>query len=417
MIDVLISGGGIAGPVLAWWLRRYGFRPTIVERAPAPRHGGYKVDIRGAALQVIDRMGLREHIRCHDTDMRLTRFVDADGGQLATMDARVFGGREGDDAEIMRGDLVRILTEATVDGVEYIFGDSIAALAPHGSGVGVTFERSSPRTFDLVIGADGLHSTVRRLAFGPEASPLRSLGHHIAIFPVPGHFGLDRTELMHVTPGRTVGVYRTAGAPDARAMFLFRSPAGEHSDRDVTAQKALLTEAFAGQGWQVPRLLEAMRDAADFYLDSFSQARLPRWSTGRVTLVGDAAYGPSPASGQGSSLGIVGAYVLATALAEAGGDPEVGFADYERRMRPFAETNQALADRNIKGMVLGSAAQIRFQMLMLRLMPHLPGRESMIRRVTEPIRRAANGITLPEPAPLLALHGAADVVGQDADRP
>lgn len=395
MTSILISGASVAGPALAWWLRYHGLRPTVVERAPALRDGGYKVDIRGAALTVVDRMGLREQVRRHDTDMRSARFVDSAGVQLATMDARLFGGREGADAEIMRGDLARILAAATQD-VEYVFDDSIAAMTPTADGVEVAFERGRSRVFDLVIGADGLHSTVRRLAFGPEPAHLRPLGQHISIFSVPAEFGVDRTELMHPAPGRTVGVYRTAGAPDAKALFLFPSPPGDHDHRDVAGQKALLAKAFAGAGWQVPRLLDVMWDAPDFYFDSISQVRMDRWSTGRIGLVGDAAYGPSPASGQGTSLALVGAYVLATALATADGEPATAFAEYERRMRPFVEANQRLAERNLKGMVLRSAAQIRFQTLMLRLMPHLPGRDRMISRVTEPIRQAATAITLPE---------------------
>ncbi|WP_346123038.1 FAD-dependent monooxygenase [Micromonospora coerulea] len=399
MTTVLISGASVAGPALAWWLRRHGFRPTVVERAPALRPGGYKVDIRGAALTVVDRMGLREQVERHDTGMRSAHFVDARGARLATMDAALFGGREGDDVEIMRGDLARILADATRD-VEYVFDDSIAALTPSADAVEVSFERGPRRTFDLVIGADGLHSNVRRLAFGPESAHLRSLGHHIAIFTVPAEFGAEGIELMHPAPGRSVGVYRTAGAPDARALFLFPSPPGAAERRDVAGRKALLAEAFAGAGWLVPALLDAMWDAPDFYFDAMSQVRMDRWSTGRIGLVGDAAYGPSPASGQGTSLSLVGAYVLASSLAAAPGDPAAGFADYERRMRPFVEVNQSLAERNLKGMVLGSAAQIRFQTTMLRLMPRLPGRERMIRRVTEPIRRAATAITLPEiPAP------------------
>ncbi|GGR78789.1 FAD-dependent oxidoreductase [Micromonospora fulviviridis] len=395
MTDVLISGAGVAGPTLAWWLRRHGFRPTVVERAPALRGGGYKVDVRGAALTVLDRMGLRERVRRHDTGMRLARFVDASGAQLATMDAALFGGREGDDVELMRGDLARLLVEATGD-VEYLFGDSIAALDPAADGVDVTFAGGGRRRFGLVVGADGLHSTVRRLAFGPAAAHLRPLGHHIAICTVPAGFGEERVELMHPAPGRTVGVYRTAGAPDARALFLFPSPAEEPDHRDLPAQRAALARAFDGAGWRVPELLAAAADAPDLYVAPMSQVRMDRWSTGRIGLVGDAGYGPSPASGQGTSLGLVGAYVLAASLAEAGGDPVAGFAGYERRMRPFVTANQRLAERNLKGMVLSSAAQIRFQTLMLRLMPRLPGRERMIRRVTEPIRRAATAITLPD---------------------
>lgn len=394
MTDVLISGAGVAGPALAWWLRRHGFRPTVVERAPAPRHGGYKVDVRGAALTVLARMGLREQVARHDTGMRLARFVDERGRQLATMDAALFGGREGDDIEILRGDLTRILVEATPD-VAYLLDDSITALTPAGDGVRVDFERAPSRRFDLVIGADGLHSTVRRLAFDPGSAQLRPLGHHIAIGTVPARYAEERVELMHPAPGRTVGVYRTAGAPDARALFLFPSPAEEPDHRDPAAQRAALARAFAGSGWQVPELLAALAEAPDLYLDAMSQVRMERWSTGRVGLVGDAAYAASPASGQGTSLGLVGAYVLAVSLAEAGADPAAGFAAYERRMRPFVAANQRLAERNLRGMVLGSAAAIRFQTLMLRMMPNLPGRERMIRRVTEPIRAAATAITLP----------------------
>ncbi|MFG2059182.1 FAD-dependent monooxygenase [Micromonospora sp. NPDC048930] len=398
MTDVLISGAGVAGTALAWWLRRHGFRPTVVERAAAPRDGGYKVDVRGVALDVLDRMGLSDQVRGRDTGMRLARFVDAGGRQLATMDAALFGGREGDDVEIMRGDLTRILMTAT-DSVEYLFDDSIAALRATADGVEVTFAGGTSRRFDLVIGADGLHSTVRRLAFGPGSAYLRPLGHHIAICTVPAELGEERVELMHPAPGRTVGVYRTAGAPDARALFLFPSPADAPDHRDVAGQRAALARAFAGAGWRVPELLAALPGAPDLYFDAMSQVRMDRWSTGRIGLVGDAAYGASPASGQGTSLGLVGAYVLANALAAAGGDPAAGFAAYERRMRPFVDANQQLAERNLKGMVLGSAAQIRFQTLMLRLMPHLPGRERMIRRVTEPIRKAATAITLPDAPP------------------
>ncbi|WP_066369675.1 FAD-dependent monooxygenase [Herbidospora mongoliensis] len=394
MTNILISGGSVAGPALAFWLRAYGFNPTVVERAPALRTGGYKIDIRGAALEVVDRMGLRDEVARNGTDMRIARFVDATGRQLASMSAQLFGGREGDDVEIMRGDLARILYDATENDVEYLFDDSITALEETADGVRVTFENGPPRTFDLVVGADGLHSNVRALAFGEESAYIHDLGHYISIFTVPNHLDLDRTEMMHPAPGRSAGMYSTGRSGDAKAMFLFASAPLSYDRRDIAEQRKLLAEIFAGQGWEVPRLLDAMADAPDFYLDSISQVRMDAWSSGRVVLVGDAAYGPSPASGQGTSLALVGAYVLAGSLAAAAGDHRAGFAAYENDMRHFVEENQKLAANNLKGMVLKSAAQIRFQMFLLRLMPHLPGKDSMIKRVTEPIRKAATAITL-----------------------
>jgi 2-polyprenyl-6-methoxyphenol hydroxylase-like FAD-dependent oxidoreductase len=394
MTNVLISGASVAGPALACWLRKHGFRPTLVERAPSLREGGYKIDIRGAALEVLDRMGLLEDVRRQSTDMRVARFVDVNGKQMATMSAQLFGGREGDDVEIMRGDLAEILHNATKDDVEYIFGDSINGLEERPDGVHVTFENGPARTFDLVVGADGLHSNVRALTFGEESRFIHDLGHHISIFTVPNHLGLDRTEMMHPAPGRSVGMYSTRQSTDAKAMFLFISPADPYDRKDVIQQKKLLASTFADQGWDVPRLLDSMWDAPDFYFDSMSQVRMDRWSSGRVVLVGDAAYGPSPASGQGTSLSLVGAYVLAGSLAAAAGDHAAAFAAYENDMRHFVEENQKLAASNLKGMVLKSAGQIRFQMRMLRLMPYLPGKNRMIKRVTEPIRKAATAITI-----------------------
>ncbi|WP_346105362.1 FAD-dependent monooxygenase [Nonomuraea maheshkhaliensis] len=386
MTNILISGAGIAGSATAYWLRRHGHMVTVVERASAIRTGGYKVDIRGAALTVVERMGLLDAVRDRSTDMRVATTYDAKGRVVCTLDADLFGGRTGEDLEIMRGDLNELLYDLTRDDVEYVFGDSITGIAEDGT---VTFEQAGPRRFDLVVGADGMHSATRRIAFGDEPGFTRDLGHYISICTVPNSLGLDREEAVHATVGRTANVYSTRRDRSAKALFMWSSEPLRYDHRDVAGQKDLLARAMDGVGWRVPALLEDVREADDFYFDSVSQIHMDRWSRGRVVLVGDAGYCASPASGQGTSLALVGAYVLAGELSGDG-----GLEGYERELRPFVEANQALGPTNIKGMVSGSRAALWFQLRMMRLLPHLPGRDRMIERITGPIARAANAISL-----------------------
>ncbi|MCX4958348.1 FAD-dependent monooxygenase [Streptomyces virginiae] len=391
---VLISGAGIAGTALAYWLRAHGFRPTVVERAPAIRDGGYKVDIRGAALDVVTRMGLREEIRKLRTDVRGGSIVNAAGKRVASMDGDTFGGRQREDAEILRGDLNRLLHESAAGEVEYLFDDAVAAVDNGEARARVTFESGRVEDYDLVVGADGLHSATRALVFGDEARFVHDLGHHVCVFSVPNHLGLDRWELTYVGPGRTALTYSTARDDGAKAMFLFASGPLEYDRRDRASQQRLLAEAYAAEGWEVPRLLDGMDGATDFYFDSLSQVRMDRWSTGRVVLLGDAAYCASPASGQGTSLALVGAYVLAGELAAAGGRHSDALAAYEREMRPFVERNQKLGPANIKRMVLRSAGQVRMSMAVLSLLGRLPGKDRLMAKAVEPIHRAATAITL-----------------------
>jgi 2-polyprenyl-6-methoxyphenol hydroxylase-like FAD-dependent oxidoreductase len=381
---VLISGAGVAGITLAFWLRRNGFAPTVVERADSIRDGGYKIDIRGAALRVVERMGLLDQIRAQVTDVRAGSVVDAKGRRVASMDGDTFGGREHGDAEILRGDLHRLLFEATQD-VEYLWGDSIADLQQADDHVEVTFASGVTRAFDLVVGADGLHSVTRGKVFG--SGHLRDLGYRVSIFSVPNHLDLDREELTYVSPRRTVLMYSTAQDAGAKAMFLFAD------DRPVPAdQRQYLADLYGNEGCEVPTLLENM--GADFYLDELSQVHMDRWSNGRVALVGDAAYCASVASGQGTSLALVGAYVLAGELAAAHGDHVAGFAGYETALREFVEANQKLGPANIKRMVLASKAQVRVSMIFLSLLSKLPGKDKLIAKAVAPISRAANAITL-----------------------
>jgi 2-polyprenyl-6-methoxyphenol hydroxylase-like FAD-dependent oxidoreductase len=388
--DVLISGASIAGPALAYWLRRYGFDPTVVESAPAPRAGGQAIDLRGAARTVADRMGLLDEVRRAHVGTRGMAYVDAANRRLASMPADLLGDSGGAIAEleIMRGDLVRILYEATRDDVEYVFGDAIADLAQGEDGVKVTFERAQPRRFDLVVGADGLHSGVRRLAFGPESRFVRHLGAYVAVFSVANHLDLDGWELLYSVPGKTAGIYPVRHGTEARALFFFAAPPLAYDRHDLDQQKRLLADSFAGERWEVPRLLDAMWEAPDFYFDSVSQVHLDRWSSGRVALVGDAAHGPSPLAGVGTSLALVGAYVLAGELA-AGGD-HAAFARYEAELRDYVTRGQKLAKSNAAGLLPRSRWQLRMRNQFIRMLPYMPWKGL----VAGGVQRAANAITL-----------------------
>jgi 2-polyprenyl-6-methoxyphenol hydroxylase-like FAD-dependent oxidoreductase len=384
---VLISGAGVAGPALAYWLRERGFAVTVVERAAGLRDAGYKVDVRGAATEVLRRMGLLTAARAAGTGMRQITYVKRDGAAIATLPADLIMGRRGDDLEIMRGDLGRILYEATAAGVEYVFGDAVAGLTDGPDGVDVTFERGAPRRFDYVVGADGLHSATRRLVLGE--TPLSFLGAYISIFSVPNHLKIDREELMFSAPGRLIFAYATAPGRPARVGFTFASPELSYDRRDVAAQKRLVADAFAGVGWEADRFLAAIDAAGDFYFDSMSQVELPRWSAGRVGLLGDAAHCPAPAAGQGTSLALVGAYVLARHLGEPG-----GFDAYEQVMRPYVAKNLAFGRKMVKDMVPGGRLMIAFRNYGMRTLKFHPRKEQVIEKVLAPLHEAANAITI-----------------------
>jgi 2-polyprenyl-6-methoxyphenol hydroxylase-like FAD-dependent oxidoreductase len=390
--DILISGASVAGPALAYWLHRHGFNPTVVERAPAPRPGGQAVDLRGAARDVAGRMGILDQVRAAHVGTRGMAYVDADGRRLAGMPADLLGDSGGAVAEleILRGDLVRILYQATHDQVEYRFDDAIAELAQGEDGLKVGFQRGPSRRFDLVIGADGLHSGVRGLAFGEEPAFVRHLGAYVSSFSVASHLDLDGWELLHSAPGRTAGIYPVRRGTEARAVLFFASPPLAYDRHDLDQQRHLLADAFAGVGWEIPRLLEAMWQAPDFYFDAVGQVHMDRWSSGRVALVGDAAYGPSPMAGVGTSLALVGAYVLAGELAAADGDHQRAFASYERALRDYVGKGQRLAKGNAIGLIPRSHRQIRMRNRFIRMLPYLPWRGL----VAGGVHKAANAITL-----------------------
>jgi 2-polyprenyl-6-methoxyphenol hydroxylase-like FAD-dependent oxidoreductase len=391
--NVLISGGGVAGLTLAYWLRRYGFRPTVLERAHAMRAGGQAVDIRGAAIEVAERMGIADELRQARTGTRGMSYVSSAGKRLASMNA-AFGVIDEQDVEIIRGDLTRILREAAGNDVEYIFGDSITGICENADAVEVTFERAPSRAFDLVIGADGLHSNVRAVTFGDESQFVRHLGLYLAIFTIPNDLGLDHWQLIHAAPGKSVTVTSARQNTEARAIFFFASPPLTYDYRDTTQQQEILAGAFGAERWEVPRLLAAMPKAPDFYFDSVSQIQMERWSAGRVSLAGDAAYCPSPLSGQGSSLALAGAYVLAGELHAAAGDHRAAFARYQQQMTGFVEQNQQIALANVKRFTPGTRTQIWLQNQAIKALPYMPGKNYILSLATKGVREAANAITI-----------------------
>jgi 2-polyprenyl-6-methoxyphenol hydroxylase-like FAD-dependent oxidoreductase len=340
--SVLISGASIAGPALAYWLNRYGYAVTVVEKAAAPRSGGYPIDVRGTALDVVRRMGLLPRLREAHIDLRRLTFLEADGREVTSLHPHaVTGGVSGQDLEVRRGDLTDALYGAVRDDVEFLFNDSIDTLEQSGLGVDVTFRGGGGRTFDLVIGADGMHSHTRGLLFGPEEQFHRYLGYCFAVFTMRNTLKLSHETVMWNSPGRAAALYAVGDDDEVHAFLNFARPEPPyHAFRDPEAQRALLTEVFADAGWEVPGMLNALRDADDVFFDAVGQIRMPRWSAGRVALVGDAAYAPSFLTGQGTSLALVGAYMLARSLADH--DHVKGLAAYEDDTRAFVTANQGL---------------------------------------------------------------------------
>lgn len=355
MSSVLVSGASVAGTAVAYWLGKHGYSVTVVERHPGLRPGGQAIDVRGPALTVLDRMGLLAAARDRRTQIRGASVVDRDGNELSrdTESTPTGGPIDSPSIELLRDDLIELLYGATQSTTEYLFDDSITALRDDGDSVEVTFERSAARRFDLVIGADGLHSNVRRLVFGPEAQFIERLGTYAAIFTVPNFLDLDYWQVWHYGDSTMAGVYSARNNTEARAMVGFMETDLRIDYRDTEAQFAELERRMAADGWVRPQLRQYMRTAPDFYFDEMSQIKMDRWSKGRVALVGDAAYCCSPLSGQGTSVALLGAYILAGELASASQDGavdyELGFANYHSEFRDYVKRNQWLVIDNIPG--------------------------------------------------------------------
>ncbi|MDN0193969.1 FAD-dependent monooxygenase [Streptomyces sp. S.PNR 29] len=388
---VLISGAGVAGSALAFWLNRYGFAVTVVEKAGTLRDGGYPIDVRGTALEVVRRMGILPRLRDAHIDLRRLTFLDRDGSEVTSVNPHtVTGGVAGRDLEVRRGDLTDALYTAVRDDVEFLFNDSIDTLDQSGRGVDVTFRGGSRRTFDMVLGADGLHSRTREFLFGPEEQFHRYLGYCFAVFTMRNTLGLSHETMMWNTPGRAAALYAVGDNDEVHAFLNFAHPQPQFDAfRNLEAQRALVAAVFADAGWEVPGMIAAMRDADDLFFDAVSQIRMPRWSSGRVALVGDAAYAPSFLTGQGTSLALVGAYMLAGSLADR--DHAAGFAAYEHNTREFVTVNQEQVGEGDATLFPTTARALEQRNDMLRNLSSRPSAAG---------RPAHSALTLPEFMPM-----------------
>ncbi len=344
---VLISGAGIAGPTLAFWLRAAGFKPVLIESAPAPRSGGYVIDFWGIGYQIAEQMGLQSEIERVGYHMREMRIVNDRSRRMAGFGTKVMseltGGRF---ITLARSDLARLLFEKIADSTEVLFGDEITGLAERSDCIEVAFRHAAARPFDFVIGADGLHSNVRKLAFGSEEQFERPLGHIAAAFEVANYRPRDEeVYVLFGRPGRMLARFALHGD---RTLFLFVFASHSYPycrSLDLAAQKNILHEQFGKDGWECRAILAQLDQAQDLYFDSVSQIEMRSWSRGRVALVGDAAFCISLTGGQGSALAMTSSYVLAGELAKAGGDHASAFQSYEQKLYPFMVSKQRAAAR------------------------------------------------------------------------
>ncbi len=366
---IAINGAGIAGPTLAYWLRKDGHDVLLVEESPHLRMGGYVIDFWGIGYDIAERMGLLPPIRQRGYQVRAVRFVDRHGHRSGGFSVDVLGRMtHGRFTSVRRADLMATIHDALDSGVETMFGDSVAGIRDDGRRVQLSFEHAAPRDFHLVVGADGLHSRIRRLAFGPEGRFEVPLGYHVAAFELAGY--RPRDELVYISHGIPGRQLSRLSMRDDKTLFLcvFRDeyvPSGSLST--IEERRSALTDVFSDAGWEGPQILAALQKVSDIYFDRVSQIRMDRWTHGRTALIGDAAACVSLVAGEGTGLAMAEAYVLAGELHECGGDHTAAFARYEERMMPFLKRKQESAARFASSFAPKSAVGIAVRNVVTRL--------------------------------------------------
>ena len=409
---VLVSGGGIAGLALALQLVRHGIATTVVERAAAPRPGGQAVDLRGASRTVAERMGLMPGIAGHRLHEEGMTYVDGRGRVFGRMSMEAFDGKGAvAEIEIARGDLSDVLlTELTALSdmapglLDLRFGDRITALTQDADGVDAIFERHEPERYDVVVGADGVHSATRRLVFGPEEHFATGLGGYAAFFTMPTPADIEPGWFtMRFVPGATFGIRPDHDPATAKAMLTLRVDSDPRLRGDRRRQEALIRSLLRDAGWRAPEILDAMAAASDFYFDELLRIDMPSVVAGRVALLGDAGSCGSPMTGMGTATALIGAYLLAERIAGAGQDAAgTGVVDalrqYDADIAPFIEAGKKIPGGGIARMVPAN----RFEAAMSRAMTGV-----MLSRPLRPLVRrmfadSAAELSLPvgDPAPV-----------------
>ena len=367
--NILISGAGIAGTTLAWWLKKFGFNPTLIEIAPALREGGYAIDFMGAGYDVAEKMGIIPALKEVDINFSKLVFVDSNNKEKGSMNyQKIKNFLNGRAFTLLRSDLAKMIYQSLDKDVEIIFGDTITNIAQNENEVSVTFQSGTTKNFDLLVGADGLHSKVRSLVFGNETQFEKYFGYYTSSYTIDDFSLGNHTFSMYNVPYKQVAVYSNSGNKTT-TFFIFTSPEKlSYPYHDIGKQKQILKTEFENSGWMCPQLLSGIDSTTDFYFDSISQIKMDSWYKGRITLVGDAGYCPSLLSGKGSTLAMVGAYILAGELKQANGDYKAAFKQYEVIFKPFMDKKQKAAQFFAKSFVPKSNFGIWLRNVTFKLM-------------------------------------------------